>query len=64
MPRSNLRFPAIFLFGIYAIYGCLLTPLMEYVVADTVLQNTILNDILDLFYNLFEALGIAAAFGF
>ena len=64
MPRSNLRFPAIFLFGIYAIYGCLLPPLMEYVVADTVLQNTILNDILDLFYNLFEALGIAAAFGF
>lgn len=64
MPRSALRFPAIFLFGIYAVYGCLLTPLMEYVVSDTVLQNTILYDFLDLLYNLFEALGIASAFGF
>lgn len=64
MPRSTLRFPALFLFGIYAVYGCLLTPVMEYVVADTVLQNTVLYDVLDLLYNLFEALGVAAAFGF
>ena len=64
MPKSTLRFPAIFLFGIYAVYGCLLTPLMEYVITDTVLQNTILYDFLDLLYNLLEALGIASAFSF
>ena len=64
MPKTALRLPALILFGIHIVYGCLLIPIMEYVAADWVLLNTVLYDVLDVFLNLFEVLGALCAFGF
>ena len=63
MPKSALRTPALLLFGIYFLYGCVLIPAMEYVASDWVLLNTVLYDVLDVFLNLLEVLGACAAFG-
>lgn len=64
MKKSLLFWPSVFLFGIYILYGLVITPALEYVAADWVLYNTILFDVLDVLLNLFEVLGTAAAFGF
>ena len=63
MPKSALRLPALLLFGIYAIYSCILAPLNKVLISDAVLFETVLWDLCDVFFNLFEVLGIAVAFG-
>ena len=64
MQRKVLRLPALVIFGIYAIYACILAPLYQFLAADIVLSDTVLLDIVDFFFNLFEILGISASFGF
>ena len=64
MERKALRLSALVIFGIYAIYGCVLAPLYQFLSTDIILSDTIWWDIVDFFFNLFEILGIAASFGF
>ena len=64
MERKALRLSALVVFGIYAVYGCILAPLYQFLSTDIVLTATIWLDVVDLFFNLFEILGIAASFGF
>ncbi|MBQ8356255.1 MAG: hypothetical protein IJX39_00440 [Clostridia bacterium] len=64
MKRTDLRLPALVIFGIYAVYSCALIPLYQYLSADLVLSDTLWWDIVDFFLNLFEVLGVAASFGF
>lgn len=64
MERNALRLPALILFGIYAVYGAVLTPLYQIISADLVLSDMILWDIVDFAWQLFEILGIGAAIGF
>ena len=64
MKRNALRLPALVVFGIYAIYGCLLAPLYQFLCTDVAWSSTIWLDIVDFFFNLFEVLGISASFGF
>ena len=64
MERKALRLPALVVFGIYVIYACVLAPLYQFLSADIVLSDTILWDIVDVFFNLFEILGISACFAF
>lgn len=64
MQKRDLRIPALVLFGIYAIYSCVLIPLYQFIASDITLYLTLWWDVVDFFLNLFEVLGIAAAFGF
>lgn len=64
MELKKLRLPALVIFGIYAIYSCVLAPLYQFLSTDIILSDTIWWDIVDFFFNLFEVLGIAACFGF
>lgn len=63
MKNSTLRLGALFVFGIYALYGCVLIPLMEYVASDWALLTTVLYDVLDVLLNVTEVLGAGATFG-
>ena len=63
MKNSTVRLGALMIFGIYAIYGCVLIPVMEYVASDWALLTTVLYDILDLLLNIAEVLGAGATFG-
>ena len=64
MPKKTLHFPALVLFGIYAIYGFVLYPITEKVASDVVLSDTFLIYILEFLLPLTEWLGLAAAIGF
>lgn len=64
MERKALRLPALVVFGIYAIYGCILAPLYQFLSTDIILSDTIWWDIVDILFNLIEVLGIASSFGF
>lgn len=59
-----LRFPALIVFGIYALYSCVLVPLLQIIYANTVYRATIWYDIVDLLFNYFEIFGMATIFGF
>ena len=64
MPKKTLHFPALMLFGIYALYSFVLYPLNEKITYDVVLSETALTYVLGYFLPLFEGLGLAASFGF
>ena len=64
MNKENLKLPAIFLFGIYALYSCVLAPIYQYLIADVVLSNTLWLDLIDLLYQYAEILGGAVMIGF
>ncbi len=64
MERKALCLPALILFGIYTVYGAVLTPLYQIIYADLVLSDTLLLDIVDFAWQLFEILGMGAAIGF
>ena len=64
MEKRSLALPALWLFGIYALYGCVLTPISHYILSDVVLQNTVWFDILDLLCSHAEIYGAALLFGF
>ena len=64
MNKSALRLPAICLFGIFALYGCVLAPLYQYLIADIVMQNTLWLDVVDLLFQHTEIYGDALLFGF
>ena len=64
MNRPDLRFPALMLFGIYALYGFFFVPVNLWMGSDAVLVNSLWWDVVDFLMNLFEILGICAAFGF
>ena len=64
MEKRSLALPALWLFGIYALYGCVLAPATHYVLADIVLQQTVWFDILDLLSSHAEIYGAALLYGF
>lgn len=64
MPKKTLQFPALVLFGIFAIYGFMLYPLLVKVSNDMVLSGTPLYEIVNILYHLIQWLGVGAAFGF
>ena len=64
MDKKSLRFPALVLFGIYAVYGAVLIPFYQIISADLVLMDTLWWDLVDFACQLFEILGIGAAIGF
>ena len=63
MEKRSLALPALWLFGIYALYGCVLAPVTHYILADIVLQNTVWFDILDLLSSHAEIYGAAVMYG-
>ena len=64
MNKKNLIFPAIVVYAIYALYGCVLAPLYQYLISDIVLSDTLWLDLVDLLYQYAEILGSAALLGF
>ena len=64
MTRSSLRLPAISLFGIFALYGCVLAPLYQYLISDIFLQDTLWLDLVDLLFQHTEIYGDALLLGF
>ena len=64
MEKRSLALPALWLFGIYALYGCVLTPLLHYISVDIVLRQTVWFDILDLLSSHAEIYGAALLYGF
>ena len=64
MNRSDLKIPAIVLFLFYALYGFLLIPLLQSVMMDAVLTDTLWYDLLDLLQHWLEIFGIALTFAF
>ena len=64
MNKKALRTPALFLFGIFLIYACVLSPLYQYIANDFVLSDTLWFDVVDFFFQLFEMLGISLAIAF
>ena len=64
MDKKLLRLPAIITLGIFALYGCVLAPLYQYIIFDTVLMDTLLLDVVDLLFRYAEILGGAVLFGF
>jgi len=62
--KPSLLWPAIVLFGIYAVYGALLVPLNQYIGTDGVLQDSLLYDFTDAALHWIEILGLALCFGF
>ena len=64
MNRSSLRLPAAWLFGIFALYGCVLAPLYQYLISDILLQDTLWLDLVDLLFQHTEIYGDALLLGF
>ncbi len=64
MNKKELRLPALVILGVFALYGCVLAPLYQYVIFDTVLMDTLLLDVVDLLFRYAEILGGAALLGF
>jgi hypothetical protein len=64
MNKKNLRIPALFLFGIYTLYACVLAPIYQYIISDIVLSDTLWLDLVDLLYQYTEILGGAVMIGF
>ena len=64
MDKKLLRLPALVTFGIFALYGCVLAPLYQYIIFDTVLMDTLLLDVVDLLFRYAEILGGAVLLGF
>ena len=57
MKNNPLRWPAVILFVILALYGCVLVPLYQYLITDIVLQDTLWLDLVDLLFQYTEMIG-------
>lgn len=64
MDKRSLLLSSLLLYGVFALYGCVLTPITHYILSDIVLQKTIWLDLLDLLSAHTEIYGAALLYGF
>lgn len=64
MSKKHLSIAALVMYGIYAVYACVLAPLYQYLISDFVLRDTLWLDLVDLLFQYAEFFGFAAVIAF